>query len=348
MIVMVYKLSRLITNYTRSSKAKKMKIKYTLFFAALLLFGNCSDMNNQRNVVLEKVVFLGQVPSASALGMWGDSIYIAGDDASSIYQFDANLQLTDTYPLLPHFAGLQRIPKPLKPDIESMAEGLVDGKYCLALFGSGSLSPQRDSMYLFFPAEPGQSRAYDLGFLYRSICDITGIADDALNIEGAVIAGDTLHLFNRGRNFIASVSWPALLAALEAPAPTPLTVDIKAVALPPHNGIQMGFSGACLVPGENWILFTATVEDTDNWYDDGEILGSYVGGLRLTVDGKAELLWLAPVTTPQGDMAIDKLESIACLSGGNPLRALAVTDNDDGTSKLLELTIDVNKESSEK
>ncbi|MBK8705800.1 MAG: hypothetical protein IPN33_21065 [Saprospiraceae bacterium] len=259
-----------------------------------------------------------------------------------MYQLDKTYQQVGKFLLLPHFAGQERIPKPQKPDLESMAEGLYDGKPCLALFGSGSLSPQRDSMYLFFPGAPDSTQVFDVNFLYQQIRESAGITADELNIEGAVIAGETLHLFNRGRNFVASLSWPQLLKSLYQKTNIfDLDVVINPVSLPAHQGVPMGFSGASLVPDSNWMLFTATVEDTKNWYDDGEILGSYAGGLYLPENGAAEITWLAPVKDHNGVAVKDKIESIAYLhtDAQGHLHALAVTDNDDGTSKLLALRL---------
>lgn len=301
-------------------------------------------MDDTVRVIVDKTFLFNDLPSASALSVSGDSIFVAGDDTPVLYQFDKAFRQVGTFLLLPHFAGQERIPKPQKPDLESMAEGLYDGKPCLALFGSGSLSPQRDSMYLFFPGEPDNTEVFDINFLYQQIRESANITADELNIEGAVIAGETLHLFNRGRNFVASLSWTQLLKALYQKSNIfDLEVLITPVPLPDHQGVPMGFSGASLAPGTNWMLFTATVEDTKNWYDDGEILGSYAGGLYLPESGAAEITWLAPVTDHNGVGVKDKIESIAYLhtDAQGRLHALAVTDNDDGASKLLEIKIQV-------
>jgi hypothetical protein len=320
--------------------------RFPLLFISLWLFtSSCQKMNDTVRVIVDKTFLFNDLPSASALSVSGDSIYVAGDDTPVLYQLDKTFRQVGRFLLLPHFAGQQRIPKPQKPDLESMAEGFCDGQPCLALFGSGSLSPQRDSMYLFFPGAPDSTQVFDVNFLYQQIRESAAITADELNIEGAVIAGETLHLFNRGRNFVASLSWPQLLKSLYQKTNIfDLKVVISPVSLPTHQGVPMGFSGATLAPGTNWVLFTATVEDTKNWYDDGEILGSYAGGLYLPESGAAEITWLAPVTDHNGVGVKDKIESITCLHTDvqGYLHALAVTDNDDGTSKLLKIIIKMN------
>ena len=42
------------------------------------------------------------------------------------------------------------------------------------------------------------------------------------------------------------------------------------------NGIESGFSGATIINDQSVIIFTSSVENTDNAYDDGEILGSFI------------------------------------------------------------------------
>ena len=59
----------------------------------------------------------------------------------------------------------------------------------------------------------------------------------------------------------------------DAPFPIP---KIKQYALPTINGIEAGFTGATAFKNESKIIFTAAVENTDNPYDDGEILGSFI------------------------------------------------------------------------
>ena len=114
--------------------------------------------------------------------------------------------------------------------------------------------------------------------------------------------------------------------------------------LPAINNIASGFSGGCIF--DDKVFFTASVENTPNAIDDGEVLGSYIGWMKQEDLYNKES---GKVHEPEGVMLLEengvaykgKVESITILEkDAETYVALAVTDNDDaGPSELLMLEV---------
>jgi len=100
-----------------------------------------------------------------------------------------------------------------------------------------------------------------------------------------------------------------------------------------------GFSGACLLPDNSGLLFTASLEATNNSYNDGEILGSYIGFINFDniENGQSH----TAIIKSEGKTLITKLEGISIKHfSNNKIDAIAVSDNDNGTSWIFEFEID--------
>ncbi|CAN5732345.1 hypothetical protein BH24BAC1_BH24BAC1_16860 [soil metagenome] len=292
--------------------------------------------------VLERTTLLPAVSSASGMALVGNSVFIAGDDSPFLFRLSPKGEVRSRHLLFPEYRDLPRIPKSQKADLESIAEGTYQGKEQLFIFGSGSKSPERDLLLWVDPAAPAVPGQFRLTSFYDRIVTESLMAKTDLNIEGAVVAEGQLYLFNRGRNNIIGTDWEAFTRYLDGDLPLqdlPLTfIDLT---LPAINGIEARFSGACFLPEEAAILFTATVEDTPNWIDDGEVLGSFVGLLPLHNLTSGATLPTSLLLDQTGNPAAEKVESIAFrgYAGNGELLVLAAVDNDDGTSKLLELRV---------
>ena len=307
---------------------------------------------NAPSVGVEKVITLSNLPSGSGLAVDKAGIFVVGDDAPYLFRLNEAYSITHKYLLLEQYAQQERIPKQQKPDFESMAQVYWGGQPSLLILGSGSKSPERDSLLIVPLAQMEQPQRFSVTALYDLICQEENISREELNIEGAVLTQDDLLLFNRGRNSIISLNWMAvgeyLLQYTDSTKPQqqlPLNGEqfnmrIYPIQLPEIGENTARFSGACTIPGTTKVLFTASVEDTPNWIDDGEILGSFIGLLD-----EGELTQQLPphtwlIKNRDGETLKEKLESIDVLKmTDDGLEALAVTDNDDGTSKLLVLQL---------
>jgi hypothetical protein len=305
---------------------------------------HCNTMPGKFNAKLEKTLLLENIPSGSGLEILNGNIYLLGDDAPRLFRLDAeDYRQLDSIRLL-DFDG-SRIPKKDKPDLEAMCAGIYEYEGSLLLFGSGGISPQRDSLLVVDIASAAVLKRISLAPFYTEIIRSCSLEREELNIEAAVVTGEKLYLLNRGKNIIIETNWNDFSASLQnsvSPAFSHYPVN-----LPEINNISAGFSGAGAIPGTNTFLFTATVENVPtaetgkkNWIADGEILGSFAGIVDIDMLKTGNALQSARLTGSNGETLLHKIESIAVKTKkGNEISAVAVADNDDGSSTILELTL---------
>lgn len=214
---------------------------------------------------------LNNIPSASGLVKHRDSYYVLGDDSPYLFKLNSNCEVVGRIPIVAH-EQRERIPKREKHDFEALemiSENEIVG------FGSGSLSPQRDSMIKITIGNEATFQTFSLTSFYSDLKVLEVLQGSELNIEAAAFHEDQLHLFNRRKNVIFSLSFPDFLSAIENGSAFP-PVLTSAFELPEIYGIEAGFSGAA-VTASGKLVVTCSVENTPNAYDDGEVLGSFVG-----------------------------------------------------------------------
>jgi len=210
------------------------------------------------------------INAASGLFLKGDLLYIIGDNSSFLYEYHLKDKRLNHFPLLGNPSPLENIPKADKPDFESVA--LYENS--LYVLGSGS-TPKRNRM-IEYRLDTRAVILHDLTTLYAAMKSAHAIADEDLNIEGAIFTGSHWYLFNRGngsggKNGIFILKGADLSVAKNA--------DFIGVKLPKENKVFVSFTDAILY--ENKIYFIAAAEDTTSTYNDGKILGSYIGNLDL-------------------------------------------------------------------
>jgi hypothetical protein len=271
-----------------------------------------------------------------------NTIYIIGDDSSWLYLLDSKGQFINKLPLFNSSGEVNgRIPKAGKPDFESLTYISIDGNKELFTAGSGSKSPERDNGYLINPAA-NTIRHIALTGLYNQLRQIPEVVGQGkLNIEGIAASYEQILFVQRGNitgnNVLISYPAEALYQYLiqkSAYLPAPV---IQALALPTLSGLQAGFSGITFIPATSSLLFTASVENTANEIDDGEILGSYVG----LIDWHNQGTLKSTLIEEEGTTYLGKIESIAVQSAdkSGQIQAIAVTDSDKGGSELLFLEV---------
>jgi hypothetical protein len=276
---------------------------------------------------------LDGIPSASGVEPWQGGWLLIGDDAPCIFRLDRNRRVTDRWTLVP--GQPDRIPKARKPDLEAMTLVPLPEGPLLLVFGSGSKSPQRDTIYMVDPEEPEAVQSRNATPFYRALAEAGRLKEDELNLEAAAADADTLWLFNRGPTLVFSLPLEGLLTHLAGAGPPPAIRAIH-VDLPTLEGYASGFSGATLHPDGRSILFTASVERTANWYDDGPIVGSLVGVLPLLDLREGVKPRCAPLTLEGKNLAV-KVEGIAVerLEKDGSLGLILVTDSDGGGSEWI-------------
>lgn len=284
--------------------------------------------------------------AASGLVRAGAWLYLVADDEHHLGLLPAGAAVLPHLPQAP-LVQLHRIlpgdlpaepkaRKKRKPDLEALAllpASPAHPSGALLALGSGSKPNRQRGVVIALDATglpDGEAQVVDLSALYTPLR--AEFAD--LNIEGAFVAHDALHLLQRGnkgdaRN--ACISYPlapllAWLAGTRAAPPAPLRTTLFDLGM--VDGVPLGFTDGAAVPhGEGW-LFSAVAENTDDSYADGECVASAIGWVG--ADGV-----LQRMATLEG---APKVEGIA--PAGD--RLLMVTDADDPecASRLLAVTLD--------
>jgi hypothetical protein len=281
------------------------------------------------------------VRAASAVRRLGSRLIVIQDDVNA-------LALTDTTGgfeplLLPVGADGHRSfddtigNKHMKMDLEA-AVVLPDGR--VLAFGSGS-TEARESVVV---AEAGTGvrvrRARGLYSRLREFCEATG---SELNIEGSVIQGRRLRLFQRGNgarvpgrgsgSLIFDVDLDQLLRWLAGRGPVPGVIDVLEVDLGSVEGVPFGFTDAA-VTGDGRIAFVACAEESVDARADGPVLGCRFGWLD---DTGAQV---ADVVESDGRATALKLEGIEPRPGSSSVfDVVADMDRPDQPAWLAELRV---------
>ena len=322
-------------------KVKTSMVKpYKLLWAAMMLTGSiftlsCSTVSKTPEFRIIADTLLTGLPSGSGLVVYNDRLLVVGDDASGFFERAVNSTSFTFHPFLQE-DSLYRIAKELKYDPESLATIHVEGTIKLIAFGSGSGTSFRNNIYLIDP-QTKTSQMFDGSGLYALIREQNNIGEADFNLEAAFARGDKLYIFNRGNNGIIQMDVDDLMHYLEGHNHTLLTNQVM-VPLPHQAAGQPRFSGATAL-GKKHILFCASIEQTTDWMKDGAVGGSFIGLLKQQRDGY-ELLSMLPLQQ-KGKPLIEKLESIDVAEKlrGTKYRIYAISDNDNGTSRLFELEL---------
>lgn len=254
--------------------------------------------------ILKAFCELNGLGAASGLVYQHPQLYLISDYSSYLYRYDMPQAQLDKIALFADSRDF--LPKPEKFDFET----LLYYDNALLMLGSGS-TPQRNTLLRFqlddlqiddLQAEQishSQAHQYDLSALYQKFKQIAQLTDDApnnsaLNIEGAIYHQEQWLFFQRGngaqsQNGIFVVQGNILehnrlhdnlrdTNLLNANLP----IEYVPVQLPVINKVASSFTDAILV-GQT-IYFLATAENSSSTYEDGEVLGSYIG--RMDLHGK--------------------------------------------------------------
>ena len=266
--------------------------------------------------------------AASGLACVGSFIYVVADDELHLGVFRAGG--SEPGHLVRLFAGVLPEAKPdrkkRKPDLEALVllppHGTCPHGALLAL-GSASRRNRHRGAVLGLErdgAVSGAPRVVDFSPLLAPLED----AFPALNIEGAVVSGGELRLFQRGNkrraaNAVIRFPLSALLDGLGADRAAAIAPSaIVPIDLGEVDGIPLSFTDAAALPGGS-MVFTAVAEDTDDPYDDGCCAGAAVG----IAEADGRLRRLHRLDRPY------KVEGVDARVDGDVVRLLLVTDADD-------------------
>jgi len=231
-----------------------------------------------------------------------------------------------------------------KPDFEVLLRLPTFGLYphgALLAAGSGSRANRRSGVLIGLDRAgvlQGEPKTVDLSFVLGSLEG----EFPALNIEGALVLGGELLLFQRGNkknstNAIVRFSLARFLDALGAKEPPQLLpLSTQSFDLGGIDGVPLTFTDAAGLAGGD-IVFSAAAEDTDDSYNDGKCLGSALG--LIAADGA--LHWIRNLSQRH------KIEGLDARREGSDIRVLMVSDADDIAvpAKLLAATTPYDRDS---
>lgn len=310
-----------------------MKRAHLLHCIIAILLISCSQPDMK--ISLTEIISLDNIPGASGIGSNDKHIVIIGDNSPYLYLLDHDTKPLGIIPIYPlDNVENGEIPKKIKPDFEALELLKGETHEEIFIFGSGSRSPQRDIfIHVTLSTEP-KVKTYSLVSFYDQLRKMDIMNNFELNIEAVAIHENKLLLLNRGKNLIFTYDYRDFLRFLneEIPYPQPIVNELN---LPQINGFISGFSGATVIPGTSTLLFTTSVEDTPNAYDDGKVLGSYIGMVDLNHFDNS-LKYQLVKDEEQKPLKI-KIESVSIFNqiSPNELELLMVTDSDGDESLLL-------------
>lgn len=280
---------------------------------------------------------LEEIPSASGIVKFKEGFYVIGDDSPYLFHINKNFDFISKT-LISSEEKLEgiTIPKFNKPDFEAM-EMVSDTE--ILIFGSGSKSPERDVCVLVDVDKETTYKAFDISLFYNHLRNMEIMRGYELDIEGLAFYGDLIYLFNRGRNIIFSISYIEFMAYCKSGTDFPIP-NTNLFSLPKINGLQAGFSGATSFKNKPYFIFTAAVEDAPNAYDDGDILGSFIGLIEIKDEGLSNEFLIKQIPNPGFPLKVESVIIDKVISN-TQTDLILVTDNDGKPSEILRIRMTV-------
>jgi hypothetical protein len=256
--------------------------------------------------------------AASGMVLRGSLLCVVADDAHCLAIFDLDSKapgrliplITDD---LPSDAAAR---KRQKPDFEVLlALPSAEGSRMLAL-GSGSTAQRMRGAVIDLcdNGDPAIVRLIDLQPMFAAITPLV----PEVNLEGAVLRGDNLLLFNRGTmthpaSHILEVPLTAVLSG------RPVSPRLcAALTLPPCAGVPLTITDAFRLENGH-ILLSAVAEATADSYADGALVGAAI----VELDAELDIVTVEPLEP------ILKVEGLSARTDADGIHVLCVTDADD-------------------
>jgi hypothetical protein len=302
-----------------------------LFTLLICLYAiSCSnprpDSDKPFEVTVVRSALLDSLSSGSGLVFTGSGVFVISDNMNGFFKLD-------TAQLRYSFMGFDSLnayiqSKDIKEDFENAAAFTYDSKEWIIAFGSGSVANTREKILMIPLDDPARFQIIPAIPLYAAIKKQLNITIDQLNLEACFAASDSMYILNRGTNQSISFSQEDMMGAIGSGFSRLPRIKTQQFKLPVLDGYNASFSGAVAYkPGH--FIFSATVEKTKNWVDDGEVAGSYIG--LANIDGR--VLKVTPLKDQQGNMIKEKIESVELVKGNKKASGIyAISDNDNGKS----------------
>lgn len=280
--------------------------------------------------ILNRKILL-DLPSGSGIAKSGNGYYVIGDDSPYLYFLNESFEVISKTLISDHqnFNG-KRIIKSEKADFETLE--LINENE-LVIFGSGSKSPQRDVFVRVFLNEKITIEKYNLSTFYNHLRDLLILKNSELNIEATAFHDGQLYLFNRRKNIIFKFDYEQFLSFIKEESAVP-AIETYEYFLPKIKQVEAGFSGATILKNQCKIIFTASVENTDDPYEDGEILGSFIGMIDLSNDTVSDDFECCKLLNGEEQYKVESV-TIDEEIGIGKTKIILITDDDQGNSMII-------------
>lgn len=207
--------------------------------------------------------------SASGILYQNPNLLLIGDNSSFLYQYAVQDSTLTHHALLEHPRAV--IPKPEKPDFESMAQ--TDS--LIYVFGSGS-TEKRNTLVILDRNSKKIIKTQDLTNLYLSMQNFAGISGQDFNIEGVAYDGSNWYFFQRGNG---KKGKNGIFTVQATDFEVEFNLVYNEIKLPKIKGTRAGFTDAVFAAGS--LYFLASAESSASTYEDGQVLGSLIGRINL-------------------------------------------------------------------
>jgi hypothetical protein len=247
----------------------------------------------------------------------GETLCVIGDDEQHLALFNQN----DDGPgrllrLLPgDLPHKKKKRKKVKPDFEILFAlpvlGDADSQTICAM-GSGSTDQRMRCVLVNLDNSDVVVR--NLQSLFAALASLV----TEINLEGAVVRGDRLLLFNRGNmQNPETCIFETTLSAITGDEDITVAL-VQTLALPLIDGVPLTVTDACSLDND-FILLSAVAEVTDDSYADGAILGAAI----VVLDGNLDVVMIEALEP------IYKIEGITARRTETGVELLCVSDADD-------------------
>lgn len=312
-----------------------MKLFYNIVISSALLV-SCRQGKN-----LIEMKMLANYPSASGIEYFDNSFYIIGDDAKSILILDNDFNIKDS--ILLYDRQGYRIPKETKPDLESITIVQTKKGYRLLVLGSGSLFPYRNTGWIIDP-QTKQGKNFRLDTLYQKFTSLHAIRE--VNVEGLCALPTGILLVNRGHLGYPENNLLFIESSYYSNLNNAVVQKIKLEKAVADTSIFAGVSGLAYSAKSDRLFLTLSTELTESTYKDGVIGKSYLWIINdLSKKINAEKLIpdkIIELEKIDSGFKNQKIESVCIVAEkSNEMQLAMVADNDDGSSTVFKLRLNV-------
>ncbi|WP_107038420.1 DUF6929 family protein [Brumimicrobium mesophilum] len=321
-----------------------MRLSQVFVFILSLVFCACSEREIKESrttlkpveIIKDKSIVLHytKIPSfssGSGMAYHNGSFYAVGDDDPYLIQVNPLGEILNKWQAWDASQVENgRIKKKVKPDFESIACIPFEKDTLLLIFGSGSKSPKRD-VIISFSTRTEEFKTLEGQKFFQWIRTNANLTEDEINLEGAAFHNQVLYLMNRHNNEMYSLPFDGFRHFITTGDTSQFSVTINQFELPTHQKDTARFSGASILAEQNKLLFTATIELTRDWVDDGDILGSFMGEIDLDNLNNKKLTCY-PIYNNDSMRFEGKIEALQGFYSEDGITIQFITDDDNGTT----------------